>query len=293
MRAPIPEYELRAPLSLAEALDLLAHEPGAWRPFAGGTDLMVLLEAGKLAHRRYVSLWNLSELRGIREEKDHVTLGALATYRDVLESRVIARDLPNLRRAAEETGAVAIQNRGTIGGNIANASPAADTPPALLVYDAEIELVSAGGTRRVPYATFHTGYKKTVMREDEIIARIRVPRARAKGVHHYRKVGTRLAQAISKVVIAGWADVDGGGKVRDIAIALGSVAPTTVRCPKTEALVKGQAVPLAGAVIEAARAEVLKEIAPVDDIRSTAAYRRRVSQNLVAEFLGKLGAPGK
>jgi len=294
VRAPIPEYELRAPVSLAEALDLLAHEPGAWRPFAGGTDLMVLLEAGKLAHRRYVSLWNLSELRGIREEKEHISFGALTTYRELLESRVVARDLPNLRRAAEETGAVAIQNRGTLGGNIANASPAADSPPALLVYEAEIELISASGTRRVPYATFHTGYKKTVMRDDELIARIRVPRGRARGVHHYRKVGTRLAQAISKVVLAGWADVDGAaGRVREVAIALGSVAPTTVRCPRTEAVVRGQPVPLAPSSIGAARAEVLAEIAPIDDIRSTAEYRRRVSQNLVEEFLRRLGRAEK
>ncbi len=287
MRANVPTYEMRAARTLAEALETLAREPGAWRPFAGGTDVMVLLESGKLAHRRWLSIQGIRELGGIEVDPDAVSLGALATYADVLADPTIAREFPSLRRAAAETGAVAIQNRGTLGGNIANASPAADSPPALLVYGAAIDLVSArGGARRVPYAGFHTGYKTTVMRPDELIARIRLPRppAPAREVHYYRKVGTRAAQAISKVVVAGFALRDPSGALADVRLALGSVAPTTVRCPRTEAALAGRR-PDDAAALAAARAALASEIAPIDDIRSTAAYRLRVAQNLVADFL--------
>ena len=152
MRAYLPAYDLRAPASLAEALNVLASEPGKWRPFAGGTNLMVQLESGALPEGRYLGLWKLAELRGIRETDSGVEIGALTTYTDILNSAVVRREHGLLCRAAQETGGVATQNRGTIGGNIANASPAADTPPALIVYDAELELISARGIRRVPYA---------------------------------------------------------------------------------------------------------------------------------------------
>ena len=141
MRSAVPEFELRAPATLGETLAILAREPGAWRPFAGGTDVMVLFEAGKLAHRRYLSIWHLRELKGIEETERHVTLGALTTYAEVQRHETLRREFPMLCRAAGETGAVAIQSRGTLGGNIANASPAADSPPALLAYDAEVQLV--------------------------------------------------------------------------------------------------------------------------------------------------------
>src|SRR5919202_1137251 len=229
MRAYLPAYELVVPRTLDDALALLRDEPGAWRPFAGGTDLMVLLEAGKLEHRRFFSVRHLPELRGIEESDGHVTLGALTTYTEVRRSPVLSREFPMLCQAAAETGGVAIQNRGTLGGNIANASPAADSPPALLAYGAEVELVSAVGSRRVDYSEFHTGYKQTVMRADELIARVRLPRPPGRARHFYRKVGTRRAQAISKVCFAGLAEVGGGGAVGEVRIALGSVAPTVVR----------------------------------------------------------------
>src|SRR5205085_10144097 len=138
--------------------------------------------------------------KGVEASESHVTLGANTTYTEVQASRVLQAEFPMLCRAAAETGAVAIQNRGTLGGNIANASPAADSPPALLCYDAEVELVSAAGARRVPYAQFHKGYKKMDLRPDELVARVRLPRTTAGAVHYYRKVGTRRAQSISKVV---------------------------------------------------------------------------------------------
>ena len=176
MRAFLPAYDLRAPATLREALSLLAGAPNAWRPFAGGTDLMVLLEAGKLPEARYLGLWKLSELRGIEERGDTISLGALTTYTEVMRSAVLQTEFPLLCRAAAETGGVATQNKGTLGGNIANASPAADTPPALLVYRAELELVSQRGTRRVVYDQFHRGYKEMDLAPDELIARIHLPR---------------------------------------------------------------------------------------------------------------------
>jgi CO/xanthine dehydrogenase FAD-binding subunit len=271
---------------LAEALALLAQEPGVWKPFAGGTDLMVLFEAGKLAHRKFVSIWHLGELRGIEVSEDVVTLGALTTYAEVQESAVLREEFPMLCQAASETGGLAIQNRGTLGGNIANASPAGDSPPALLAYDAELELVSAGGTRRLPYSGFHTGYKQMSLRADELISRIRLPRASSAGARqYYRKVGTRRAQAISKVCFAGLAKLD-QSVFREIRIAVGSVAPVPLRCTKTEAILQDQK--LDAALIAAARARLSEEIAPIDDIRSTSDYRLRVAANLLGDFLSGL-----
>jgi CO/xanthine dehydrogenase FAD-binding subunit len=287
MRAYLPSYELVVPRTLAEALALLRDEPGVWRPFAGGTDLMVLLEAGRLEHRKFFSIAHLGEFRGVEESGEFVTVGALTTYTGVRRSETIAREFPMLVEAARETGGVAIQNRGTVGGNIANASPAADTPPAMLAYGAEVELVSADGTRSVDYAEFHTGYRQTVMRADELIARVRLRRPPAGARHFYRKVGTRRAQAISKVCFAALAEVGEGGVLNEVRIALGSVAPTVVRCRETEARLRGRA-PGVELTKEAADA-LARDVAPIDDVRSTARYRLRVAQNLLAEFLS--GAP--
>src|SRR5215212_1899263 len=238
MRAYLPAYELVVPRTLAEALALLRDEPGVWRPFAGGTDLMVLLEAGRLEHRKFFSIRHLAELRGVTESEGFVRVGALTTYTDVRRSELLGRHFPMLGQAARETGGIAIQNRGTVGGNIANASPAADTPPALLAYGAEVELVSAGGARRVPYAEFHTGYKQTVMRADELIAAVILPKPRGGARHFYRKVGTRRAQAISKVCFAALAEVE-GDSLTEVRVALGSVAPIVLRCRRTEEVLRG------------------------------------------------------
>lgn len=282
MRAYLPDYNLKTPSSLDEALRLLVDEPGVWRPLAGGTDLMVLLEAGKLAHKRFVSLWQLVELRGIETNDDYVTLGAMTTYTQIQQHPVLRQEFPMLCEAASWTGAVAIQNRGTIGGNIANASPAADSLPALLVYEAELELISATGARIAPYRDFHTGYKTTVMRGDELIKTIRLPRATAGWQQHSRKVGTRKAQAISKVCIAAMAQVN-DGMINNLRLAYGSVAPVPVRVWKTEAALKGQKID--PAAIKMARTELLNELQPIDDVRSTAEYRSLVAANLLEEFL--------
>jgi CO/xanthine dehydrogenase FAD-binding subunit len=278
---------MEAPRDLPAALERLTREPTAWKPFAGGTDLMVLLEAGKLPQRRFLSIWKLPELRGIEEVPASVTLGALTTYTEIRRNEILTREFPLLGRAAAETGSVATQNRGTLGGNIANASPAADSPPALLVYNADLELVSAGGSRWVPYLGFSTGYKQTVLRADELIRRIRLPRATQRWRHYYRKVGTRRAQAISKVCFAAAARVE-AGRIADVRIALGSVAPVVLRAVETEKALRGEK--LASAGLRQAQEVLAREIAPIDDIRSTARYRRRVAQNLFVEFFEMLSA---
>ena len=284
MRSYYPAFDLRAPKDLPAVLRMLADEPGAWRPFAGGTDLMVLFEAGKLPPGKYVSLWGLKELGGTVVATDSVTLGALTTYTDVLAHPVLGAEFPLLCRAAEQTGGAATQNRGTLGGNIANASPAADTPPALLVYDAELELISARGSRRVPYERFHLGYKAMDLKPDEIIKSITLPRGRGSWIQAYRKVGTRKAQAISKICFAAAADLD-GQVIRDVRVAFGSVAPAVVRCPGVESVLRGRT--LDDKLAAAASLALEHDIAPIDDMRSSAGYRLRVARNLLIQFVSE------
>ncbi|MFY9731566.1 MAG: xanthine dehydrogenase family protein subunit M [Candidatus Acidiferrales bacterium] len=287
MRASLPSYELIAPRNLDAALEMLAREPGVWRPFAGGTDLMVLLEAGKLPHQKFLSIWKFAELRGIEVTPEFLSIGALATYTEIQRNEILQREFPLLCRAASETGSVATQNRGTLGGNIANASPAADSAPALVVYDAEIELISAKGTRRVAYGDFHTGYKKMQMRDDELIWRIRLNRGAKRNKEYYRKVGTRKAQAISKICFAATARLD-QGRIDDVRIALGSVAPTVLRAAETEKILNGEK--LSSALLKTAQETLGREISPIDDMRSTAGYRRRVAQNLLGEFFEEMSS---
>jgi CO/xanthine dehydrogenase FAD-binding subunit len=284
MRAHVPSYQLVSPANLGQALDLLAEGNGAWKPFAGGTDLMVLLEAGKLAHKQYVSIWNFKELRGIEVTEATVTVRALTTYTDVQAHAVLREEFPMLCQAAKETGGLAIQNRGTLGGNIVNASPAADSPPALLAYDAELELISKSGARRIPYAKFHRGYKQMEIRADELLSAIHLSRVRTPRIHYYRKVGTRKAQAISKVCFAGVAEVV-SNTLAHVRIALGSVAPIPIRCERTEGSLLNRE--LNEETIQAGLSTLTSEIAPIDDIRSTRDYRLRVSLNLLEDFLAR------
>jgi CO/xanthine dehydrogenase FAD-binding subunit len=287
MRGHVPSYKLISPAGLPDALGVLAGEPGVWQPFAGGTDLMVLLESGKLPHKNYLNIWNLAELRGIEAADNHITLGALTTYTEIQSDPILRAEFPMLCQAASETGGLAIQNRGTLGGNIANASPAADSPPALLAYNAELELLSVRGSRWVPYQSFHTGYKQMIMQPDELLARVRLPRLWPDLKHYYRKVGTRKAQAISKICFAATARVN-EGTVEHVRIALGSVAPVPLRCLKTEDILRGSV--LDESCIERAKTELAREIVPIDDIRSTRDYRLRVSLNVLEDFLRQLSA---
>jgi CO/xanthine dehydrogenase FAD-binding subunit len=290
MRSNPADYDLVAPGSLQAVVSLLAKEPGQWLPIAGGTDVMVQYAAGKLPSRKLVSIWNLLELRRIEVLPEEIRIGAGCTYTDLRRHPAVAAELPLLARAATWTGGIANQNRGTLGGNIVNASPAADSLPALLVYEAELILVSVRDERRVPYVGFHTSYKKMRLKPDELIRAVCIPRKYSSYFSYTRKVGARNAQAISKVCVAALGRLREGA-AEDVRIALGSVAPVPVRLVETERTVNGKVID--PALMALAKQTASTEITPIDDIRSTAAYRAAVAGNLVAEFLGKLLASGK
>jgi CO/xanthine dehydrogenase FAD-binding subunit len=289
MRAQPAEYELVVPGSLPAVLALLAESPGQWLPIAGGTDVMVQYSAGKLTARKLVSIWNLPELRRIENLADEIQIGAGCTYTDLRESQVVNRELALLSTAAGWTGGIANQNRGTLGGNIVNGSPAADSLPALLVYSAELVLVSKRGERRVPYASFHTDYRKTQLAPDELIRTICVKKHFSEYYAHTRKVGARNAQAISKVCLAALGRLS-KGVIEDVRLAMGSVAPVPLRLRKTELALQGKRIDRL--LLNLARAKAAGEVQPIDDIRSTARYRAAVAGNLVAEFLQRLDATG-
>ena len=239
-------------------------------PIAGCTDVYVGLHFGALKQQRFLDLWGLDELGGITLAAGRLRIGALATYREIIASKMVARRLPMLAAAAREIGGAQIQNRGTLGGNIANASPAGDTLPVLAAAHASVILrSSARGQRAVPFESFYTGYRTSVRQDDELIVAVEFPAI--EGRQWWRKVGTRRAQAISKIMMAGVR----GPEVR---VALGSVGPTVLVAEKAAAILAHD-----GSVADA-QAALLTEIAPIDDIRSTREYRARVATNLLAAF---------
>jgi OHCU decarboxylase len=287
MRSQPSNYELIAPGSLASVLALLGREP-AWTPVAGGTEVMVQYGAGTLATRRLISIWGIPELRRIEATEGELRIGAGCTYTDLRNHPIVTSEFPLLSTAASWTGSIANQNRGTLGGNIVNASPAADSLPALLVYEADLILVSARGERRVPYIAFHTAYKQTLLAPDELICSILLKRRFAQYVSYSRKVGTRSAQAISKICMAALA-IKSGNRVDDVRIAVASMAPVPLRLRKTEQVLLGSE--WSEKTPEAARRALESEVAPIDDIRSTRAYRIAVAGNLLEEFLHTLFPP--
>ncbi len=267
MKTPLASLDLRTPSSLSDALAILGAEERT--ALAGGTDLYVGLNFGTAPQRRFLNIWGLDELRGISVRDDILVIGALVSYTALIRSPLVQERVPMLVEASRLVGGVQIQNRGTLGGNIANGSPAADGVPVLSAVDALVVLKSMNGERRVSINEFYTGYRATVMKPNELIVAIEIPRVTGK--QWFRKVGTRAAQAISKVVVAA---------VRESSprIAFGSVAATVVRATQTENVLAS------GASIEEA-AEVLgRELVPIDDVRSTADYRRLVSMNLLKRF---------
>jgi CO/xanthine dehydrogenase FAD-binding subunit len=283
MRSNVAEYSLIAPPTLTEALQTLANDP-RYTPIAGGTELMVALSAGRLTQKHLLSINHLRELRFISATPDAVTIGSGTTFTDIGRSAVIASDFPLLTQAASWTGSIANQNRGTLGGNIVNASPAADSPPALLAYDAALTLISTTGTRTLPYAEFHLGYKRTALRRGELLHSITLPRIYSAHRSYTRKVGTRNAQAISKIALACLALVDPTNHtITDVRIGAASLRETPTRCTTTERTLLNH--PITPATIAAARASLLTEARPIDDIRSTAKYRAAVAANLLEEFL--------
>ena len=289
MRGNPEAHELIAPGSLPAVLNLLASEPGEWTPMAGGTELMVAFAAGRLGARKLVNLWGIPDLRFIRSTPDSFVVGACTTFLDLRAHAGLAAELPLIAKSSSWIGSVANQSRATLGGNLVNGSPAADSSPALLVYDAEIEIVSRRGSRRVPYREFHTGYKRNVLAADELLFAIHLPRRFAHHRQYLRKVGTRRAMAISKVALAATALLE-GNIVREIRLAAASLAPYPARLYKTETALLGQR--LTKETAQAALRALLAEAQPIDDIRSTAEYRRRVGANLLQEFLLELSREG-
>jgi len=285
MRSNVTQYDLIAPKSLDAVLQILADSPDRYIPIAGGTELMVALGDGRLQPKKFVSLWNLKELRFIEVTSDAIVIGAGATFTDLRRHPIIATELSLLAQAASWTGSIANQNRGTLGGNIVNASPAADSPPALLAYDATLTLISARGTRTMPYQQFHLSYKKTALAPEELLHSITLPRNWNGYKTYIRKVGTRNAQAISKVAIAAIAHTH-HGIIDNIRIGAASLRETPARLIATEQSLLHH--PITLATIAAARAAILSETLPIDDIRSTAKYRAAVAANLVEEFLRTL-----
>lgn len=271
MRTAVSTLQLVEPRSVANALRLMrrAEAGGRLVPLAGCTDLFVALNAGTLDGRRFLNLWPLDDLRGIGPNHGRLAIGALATYTQIIRSPLVRRRLPMLAAASREIGGVQIQQRGTIGGNIANASPAGDALPVLAAADALVVLRNADRIRRVPLTEFYTGYRQSVMERDELIVAVEIPPVT--GRQWFRKVGTRAAQAISKVVMA-------AVRARRPRIALGSVGPTVIRARRTEEALAS------GATIDEAARVLVEEIQPIDDIRSTAGYRHRVAANLLRRF---------
>lgn len=301
MRAALSTLGVARPRDLAHALQLLHASLAAGRlvPLAGGTDLFVTLNSGVVPGRRFLDLGGLPELRGVRVQGDRLVLGALTTFSEIREHALVRRRYPVLAAAAAEIGAWQIQNRGTLGGNIANASPAGDSLPVLLALEAVVHARSVRGTREVPFTALFRGYRDLALEPDELITAVSLPDpdappplragtprrgARApRAVQFFRKVGTRRAQSISKVVLAGLLRLGRDGRVDLVRVALGSVAPVTLRASRAEHALLG-ARPSAAAAA-AARAALLQDIAPIDDIRSDRGYRRQVSANLLEQFL--------
>lgn len=259
---------LERPRSLKQALAMLADDPEL-TPLAGCTDVYVGLHFGTLARRRFLDLWNLKDLRGISVDRDTLRIGAMTTYTDIIGSKLVQKRAPMLVAASREVGGAQIQNRGTLGGNVANASPAGDTLPVLAAANARVVLRSHSATRTVPFETFYTGYRTSVRQPDELIIAIEIPRV--DGRQWWRKVGTRRAQAISKIMMA-------AVRGREVRIAIGSVAPTVVLATEAAAILTSD-----GSIADA-QAALLKAIAPIDDVRSTGEYRAKVAANLLQSF---------
>jgi CO/xanthine dehydrogenase FAD-binding subunit len=276
-----------SPTSLADAREALS--AGAVK-VAGATDLLVIDHATGREHKSVLNVLGIAELLGIRVVGDQLSVGAASTFTQIRQSAEVAKHAPALIEAAATIGALQIQNRATIGGNIANASPAGDSLPALLALGALLVLAGPSGERVVPYNGFHTGYRKTVLGEDELIERILIPLP-APTVQIFRKVGARAAQAISKVVVAFASDRPAERSLGNVRLAMGSIAAVPMRLREVESLIEGE--PLTRDLADRAAALVETTISPIDDVRSTALYRRHVAGRVVRRLLLDLLAPAE
>ena len=286
----ISDIKVHSAKHLTDAYSWLSENGNIGKILAGGTDLMVYLNAKTFAAPVYLDIWGIDELRGIKDEGNSIFIGSLTTYTQIIKSEIINTHAPILVEASRTVGAVQIQNRGTIGGNIVNASPAGDTLPVFSAFNADLEIGSSSGRRTVAFDEFYTGYRQTVLAPDELLLGVRLHKDRLGTLQRYRKIGTRRAQAISKVVIAVNSRIE-GQTVKSIRIGLGSVAPTVIRAIKAEEFLNGHI--LNEDSLNNAANLLKEEISPIDDIRSTAHYRKTVSGNIFRRLLLSRLAGGK
>jgi len=273
------------PQTLHAALEARAAHPD-YLPIAGCTDVMVGL-SHQAQPTGFIDLFGLAEIQGICADAGHISIGAATTYGDILKDPLVYESFPVLSEAIREIGAVQIQERGTLGGNLGTCSPVGDTLPVLLALDAQVHVASSKrGSRLVPINDFIVGYRKNALAEDELIVEIKMPLAQEGTQQYWRKVGTRRAQSISKLMMCVVGRLN-GTDVEHIRIALGAVAAAPIRVQKTEAVLAGQV--LNGETISAAQNTLASEITPIDDVRSNAVYRKEVACNLLGRFLNDLG----
>ncbi|MFM7203674.1 MAG: FAD binding domain-containing protein [Myxococcota bacterium] len=279
------DVDFFAPRTLEEALELRASLGERGRVVAGGTDVMVWQEQGRVPlPESYLSVWGLRELRFIRPGEGRVEIGALTTYTDLIESELIQRFYPDLLEASRQIGALQIQNRGTLAGNVVNASPAGDTLPVLAVHDAIFVLSSAArGERRVAHDDFFVDYRKTALAPDELLVRIELPMPSAGEELRFAKVGSRKAQTISKVMAAMKASFDSEGRFQSVAVSFGAVSPVIRRLRPLEEALMGQRP--SAALAERLDGVLQRAISPIDDVRSDAQYRRFLAAGLLKRFL--------
>lgn len=286
MRGIVSDFQLIHPKNLTHALDLISEKGTESKIIAGGTDLMVQFESGRLKPTRLVNIWSLKDLQGILVSKDEVRIGGLTSYSEIIKHPILKKEFSMLVDSARATGAIAIQNRGTIGGNIANASPAADTPPVLLAYDAMLELVSKNGSRLINLSDFYLGYKKNQLRGDELIKAVilkRPGKTKKKVKTGFIKIGTRKAQAISKIVLAFYAEIE-KKKLVHLRIGAGSLSPFTKRLVNLEKAFENLTFKDVGLKFKDIEKILKEDIQPISDIRSTDQYRFAVTKNLIEDF---------
>jgi carbon-monoxide dehydrogenase medium subunit len=283
----LPEFDLLMPQALPEALEMLAEGAPDARPIAGGTNLIPDMRSGLRRPSVVVNIAGLDELRGIRQENGHVVMGGGVTIAELLDDPLVAEHGPALRQAAAIFANPLVRNRATVGGNLVDGSPAADTAPPLLVLGAEVKLASKEGTRRVELEEFFVHVRKTACQPRELLVSLRWPVPTPGSVAVFRKLALRKADAISVLSVAVMVEPDGNGRCRQARIALGAVAPTPIRAHAAEDMLRGQALS-PEAISEAARlcGETTRCI---DDIRGSAAYRQRVVEVLVRRTLDDVG----
>jgi len=284
MRAYLPDYDVINPETLSTAVEALGSEKDIW-PLAGATDIMVYLDSGVWDPCTFVNLYSIRDIERRPQLDGGLVLGPLSTYRHCRQIEEVKDAYPMLATAAREISVLALQSRATWAGNIVNASPAADGVPALMAYDASVELTRPNGkSRQVELSEFYTGYKEMKRNQNELITAIKLPDQGSGWNEYYRKIGTRRFQAITKTLLAGRIKMN-GNRVEDLRMCFASVAPHTLRATQTEELLRGEE--LTKPLIDEASESIQEEIDPIDDIRSNQKYRRKVTSNLVSDFLSR------